>query len=107
MNRLVILALFLATWPAAAQTIESAFTDFDVQKCRHIPGEVEEDYGEWHCQGYGGMPAWMGTGDQRVMISFGPHAQTEPAAHQTLAVASKPASIEEIWASDFAHGALG
>lgn len=86
MNRLIVSALaVLATSPAAAQTIESAFTDFDLKKCRHIPGEVEEDYGEWRCKGYGGMPVWMGAADQRVMISFGPRAKDEPAAHQTLA----------------------
>jgi hypothetical protein len=86
MNRLIVSALaMLAASPAAAQTIESVFTDFDLKKCRHIPGEVEEDYGEWRCMGYGGMPVWMGAGDQRVMISFGPRAKEEPAAHQTLA----------------------
>ncbi len=86
MNCLVVFALIvLMASPAAAQTIESAFTDFDLKKCRHIPGAVEEDYGEWHCKGYGGMPVWMGAGDQRVMISFGPRAKEEPAAHQTLA----------------------
>jgi len=86
MNRLVIVGFcVLAASPAATQTIERAFSDFDVQKCRHIPGEAEEDYGEWHCEGYGGMPVWMGAGDQRVMISFGPRAKEEPAAHQTLA----------------------
>jgi hypothetical protein len=86
MNCLVVFALIvLMASPAAAQTIESAFTDFDLKKCRHIPGAVEEDYGEWRCKGYGGMPVWMGAGDQRVMISFGPRAKEEPAAHQTLA----------------------
>jgi hypothetical protein len=86
MNCLVVFALIvLMASPAAAQTIESAFTDFNLKKCRHIPGEVEEDYGEWHCKGYGGMPVWMGAADQRVMISFDPRAKNEPAAHQTLA----------------------
>ncbi len=86
MNRLVMFAFVtFAASPGAAQTIESVFTDFDVEKCRHIPGEVEEDYGEWHCKGYGDMPVWMGAADQRVMISFGRRAKDEPAAHQTLA----------------------
>jgi hypothetical protein len=86
MNRLAVFALVaFASSPAAAQTIESAFSNFDLKKCRHIPGEVEEDYGEWRCKGYGGVPAWMGAADQRVMISFGPRAKEEPAAHQTLA----------------------
>jgi hypothetical protein len=86
MNRLAVCALVvLAASPAAGQTIESAFTDFDLKQCRHIPGKAEEDYGEWHCKGYGGIAAWMGAGDQRVMISFGPRAKDEPAARQTLA----------------------
>jgi hypothetical protein len=86
MNRSVIFALVaLAASPAAAQTIESAFTDFDLKKCRHTPGTVAEDYGEWRCKGYNGIPVWMGAADQRVMISFGPRAKQEPAAHQTLA----------------------
>ena len=86
MNRLVVFALaVLAASPAVAQTIESAFTDFDLKKCRHIPGNVEEDYGEWRCKGYDSMPVWMGAADQRVMVSFGPRAKEEPAAHQTLA----------------------
>ena len=86
MNRLAVFALVVfASSPAAAQTIESAFSDFDLKKCRHIPGQVEEDYGEWRCKGYGGVPVWMGAADQRVMISFGPRAKEEPAAHQTLA----------------------
>jgi hypothetical protein len=78
------LALLVVT-PAAAQTAESVFTDFNTDQCRHLPGTVEEDYGEWHCKGYGGIAVWMGAGDQRVMISFGPRASREPAARQTLA----------------------
>jgi hypothetical protein len=86
MNRLAVFALVVfASSPVAAQTIGSAFSDFDLKKCRHTPGQVEDDYGEWRCKGYGGMPVWMGAGDQRVMISFGPRAKEEPAAHQTLA----------------------
>jgi hypothetical protein len=86
MNRFIISSLVvLAASSAAAQTIESTFTDFDLKKCRHIPGTVEEDYGAWRCKGYDGIAIWMGAGDQRMMISFGPRAKEEPAAHQTLA----------------------
>jgi hypothetical protein len=85
MNRLAVFVIIvLVTSPATAQTIEGAFADFNLKKCRHIPGEVEEDYGEWRCKGYDGIPIWMGAADQRVMISFGPRAKEEPAAHQTL-----------------------
>jgi len=78
-------ALCSTAVPALAQTIESAFTDFDLRQCRHIRGKAKEDYGEWRCKGYGGMPVWMAAGDQRVMISFGPRAKDAPAASQTLA----------------------
>ena len=86
MNRLVVSTLLiLAASSAGAQTIESVITDLDLKKCRHTPGTVQEDYGEWRCKGYDRITIWMGAGDQRVMISFGPHAKEEPAAHQTLA----------------------
>ena len=86
MNRLLVSTFLLcAASSAGAQSIESAYTDFDLKKCRHVPGQVEEDYGEWFCKGLNGMVVYMTAGDQRVMISFGPRAKEEPAASQTLA----------------------
>ncbi len=75
---------FLA--PAAAQEISSAYTKIDVRRdCKHRPGKAVEDYGDWRCKGYAGAPMWLGAGDQRMFVSFGPMAQDEPAAEQTLA----------------------
>ncbi len=82
---LVPLALALIAAPATAQTVESAYTDFNAKKCRHIPGKEVEDYGEWHCKGYGDIPILMSAGDQRINISYGKKAAEEPAASQTLA----------------------
>lgn len=79
------LLLVLLAAPASAQNIESAYTDFDVKKCQHTPGTAEEDYGEWLCKGYNGIPVRMGAGDQRVTISYGNRAKLEPASRQTLA----------------------
>jgi hypothetical protein len=79
----VIIGLFISS--AGAQTIESAYTDFDAKKCHHTSGKMEEDYGEWLCVGYEGIPIRMWAGDQRIMISYGPRAMLEPAARQTLA----------------------
>ncbi len=70
--------------PAAAQTVESAYTDFDAKKCRHTPGNAEEDYGEWRCAGYDAIHIRMWAGDQRITISYGSRAMREPAARQTL-----------------------
>src|SRR5262249_31365716 len=86
MNRLAASALaVLAVSSPAAQTVESAFTDFDLKKCQHVPGKGREDYGEWRCKGFANVPVYMAAGDQRVMISFGVRAREEPAARQTLA----------------------
>lgn len=70
--------------PAAAQSVASAITKLDLDKCRHAPGKAEEDYGEWRCQGYGGIPVHVAAGDQRIYVSFGRNAKREPAARQTL-----------------------
>lgn len=72
--------------PALAQDISSAYTKIDVRgDCRHRAGKAVEDYGDWRCKGYAGVPLWLGAGDQRMFVSFGPKAQDEPAAAQTLA----------------------
>jgi hypothetical protein len=71
--------------PAAAQTIESAFTALDLGKCRHKAGKEEEDYGEWRCNGYAGIAVFVSAGDQRSYVSYGRSAKSEPAAKQTLA----------------------
>lgn len=82
---LVPCALAVIASPVCAQAIESAYTDFNAKKCRHIPGKEVEDYGEWHCKGYGGIPILMSAGDQRINVSYGKKAEEEPAASQTLA----------------------
>jgi hypothetical protein len=80
----VFLALGSAAAPAAAQSIGSQYTDYDTKLCPHQAGREVEDYGEWRCQGPGGMAVRVSAGDQRMTMSFGPHAQDEPAAGETL-----------------------
>ena len=74
----------LAASSARAETIESATTPFNVDKCRHKAGTEPEDGGEWRCAGYAGIPIVMSEGDIRVYVSYGPRASREPAASQTL-----------------------
>jgi hypothetical protein len=82
----VAVAVMIATTAsvAAAEAIDSAFTHFDAKQCRHTPGTEEEDYGSWRCKGYGGIAVWLAAGDQRMYVSFGPHAADEPAASETF-----------------------
>jgi hypothetical protein len=82
---LLALSLCLGASAAHAQSVTSAYTEIDVRKeCRHREGAVEEDYGDWRCKGYAGVPIWFGAGDQRMYVSFGKKAADEPAAGQTL-----------------------
>jgi hypothetical protein len=79
------LAFYLAAAAsAAAETIDSAITDYAAKSCRHKAGRDAEDYGEWRCKGFGGMAMLIAAGDQRMTMSFGPRANAEPAAAETL-----------------------
>lgn len=74
--------------PVGVSAAESRYSDFDIGKCRHIPGKEAEDYGEWHCKGLQGIAVYMSAGDQRVYVSYGKSvkdAKKEMAASQTLA----------------------
>jgi hypothetical protein len=74
-----------AACEAAAEPVSSAYTKFDARKdCKHKPGVEIEDYGEWRCPGFAGVPIWLAAGDQRMFMSFGPNAKSEPAAEQSL-----------------------
>ena len=75
----------LSSMPARAQSVESAYTALDLDKCRHTAGKGDEDYGEWRCAGYGGVAVYVSAGDQRSYVSYGRNAKNEPAAKQTLA----------------------
>lgn len=71
--------------PAAAQTVVSSVTRFNIDKCRYTAGKAEEDYGEWRCSGFQGIPIYATSGDMRFYVSFGRNAKNEPAARETLA----------------------
>jgi len=91
----VVALAMLAASPALAETIESATTPFNVDKCRHKPGTEPEDGGEWRCAGFAGVAVVMTAGDARVYVSYGPRASREPAASETLAAPNgEGASIE-------------
>src|ERR1700676_2819122 len=90
-DTLACLCAALALWlagtagaPAADEAIGSAYTNYDATKCFHKAGRGPEDYGEWRCKGLDGMAVLVSAGDQRMTMSFGPHAAAEPAVSQTL-----------------------
>lgn len=78
---LLTAALALLAFPAAAQTIDSAYTDVDLDGCEQIS---EDEMGaSFLCEGYGGMPMTIGEGDLRFFVSYGDDAGNEKAAGQT------------------------
>lgn len=67
--------------PAAAQQIESAYTDVDLDACSVLHSD---DFGtSWACPGYKGIPVWIAEGDLRFFVSYGFGAPDERAAQQT------------------------
>lgn len=85
MRALVAALLVAISSSACAEDIVSIYTPLDLAKCRHKAGTMEEDYGEWRCQGFGGIPVQVSAGDQRSYVSYGRNAAKEPASKQTLA----------------------
>ncbi len=75
----------LAAGVAQAESIASAYTPLDLDKCRHVAGKADEDYGDWRCAGFVGIAVHVSAGDQHIYVSFGRKAAKEPAAQQTLA----------------------
>jgi hypothetical protein len=80
-------ALYVAfvAWagPAAAQQVESSYTDLDLNTmCTVIESD---DFGTmWACEGLKGMPVMVTEGDLRMFVSYGLTSTTEKAAEQTL-----------------------
>lgn len=71
---------------ASAAEITSAYTKINLEDCKQLDGAEEEGTfgGSWSCQGYGGLQVLVSEGDLRMFVSFGPDAENEPAAGQTL-----------------------
>jgi hypothetical protein len=76
-----LLALLLAT-PAAAQPVQSAYTDVDLDQCSIVQAD---DFGAtFACPGYKGIPVMIAEGDLRFFVSYGLNSTAERAAEQTL-----------------------
>lgn len=88
------LAVLLGS-PALGETIGSVTTPLRIDTCAHKAGREAEDYGEWRCSGYGGIPIVVTAGDQRVYVSFGRNAAHEPAARQTLGAPNGEGNVIE------------
>jgi hypothetical protein len=70
---------------AQAQEISSVYTPLDLRKCKDVTPADAKEYGTiWRCEGYEGIPVRVAEGDLRIFVSFGPRAETQSAANETL-----------------------
>jgi hypothetical protein len=91
-NLLIPLLLFhsalsfaLGILPARAEEISSLYTSLDLKKCRDITPEDAKDYDTvWRCKGWGRIDVRMAKGDLRIYVSYGPKAEQQTAAQETL-----------------------
>ncbi len=71
--------------PAHAEEISSAYTALELDKCKDITPADAKEYGTvWRCQGHDGIDVQVAEGDLRIFVSFGPSADNQTAAQETL-----------------------
>lgn len=82
----VVVVLASMGLSASAAEITSAYTKINLEDCNQLERAAEEGTfgGSWTCPGYGGLQVLVSEGDLRMFVSFGPDAENEPAAGQTL-----------------------
>ena len=79
-----LIALDLATAPAAGQTVEYVYTKFDAKQCKHTKGRAVEDYGSWLCTGHEKIAVRLSAGDQRMYVTFGNWKRDDLASSETF-----------------------
>jgi hypothetical protein len=81
-NAAVVLALSAAS--ARSEEIASVYTSLD-PKCKDITLADAKDYGTiWRCKGLNGIDVRVAEGDLRIYVSYGPKAEKQTAAQQTV-----------------------
>ncbi len=85
MRLLAVLVFGLWTLPAlGADGISSVYTSLELDKCQLAKRFAEGGGSQWTCDGFAGLPVNVAEGDLRFFVSFGPRADTQRAARQTL-----------------------
>ena len=80
-----VLVLPLLSSGAMAGEISSVYTPLKLEACENVtPPEAAEYGGVFRCEGYGGTVVRVAEGDLRMFVSYGPDADKQTAARQTL-----------------------
>jgi len=70
---------------ARAEEISSVYTPLDLSQCKDVTPEDVKEYGTvWRCPGHDGIDVRVAEGDLRIFVSYGPKAETQTAAYETV-----------------------
>lgn len=81
------LALLVISTPASAQGYESVYSSIAVDDCLMLtPPDLIEEYqgAEWVCAGQNGLVVWVGEGDLRMFLGYGPDGREQCSYTQTM-----------------------
>lgn len=85
LSSLLAAALAFSLSQAHAEEIASVYTSLDLKRCKDVtPAEVKEYGTIWRCPGHDGIDVRVAEGDLRIFVSYGPKAETQTAASETL-----------------------
>ena len=84
-NAAIMLGLGAGAAAARGEDIASVYTSLDLAKCKDVTPADAKDYGTiWRCKGLNGIDVRVAEGDLRINVSYGPKAETQKAAQQTV-----------------------
>ena len=85
MKSAMTLAL-VCLWPALgfAGEISSAYTTYNLDKCKRISAAEEDSSGSYECKGYGGLKVYFAEGDLRTSLAYGIRPATHCSIRQTF-----------------------
>ena len=79
-----LIALCLAASAVSAGEITSAYTKYNLDKCKRLSASVEESFGSFACKGYGGFEIYFAEGDLRTFTAYGANGFEHCSAQQTF-----------------------
>ena len=79
-----LIALCLAAVAASAGEITSAYTKYNLDKCKRLSSSAEESFGSYSCKGYGGFEIYFAEGDLRTFMAYGANGFEHCSAQQTF-----------------------
>lgn len=81
---IAVLAMTIAAPIAAIAKPVSQYTSIAPEKCRQLTTDEESGAVTFSCPGLAGMDVWVGEGDLRLFLAYGPEPRKQCAAQQTF-----------------------